>query len=158
MLEILIVILGVALDQFSKFAAITWLQPLPQGDFALWPGVFHLTYVQNTGAAFGMLSGAKWLFIVVIAAVVVVLTVLLIKRRGLHTLLRVGMSLIIAGGIGNLIDRIFRGYVVDMLHFKLINFAVFNVADSCICVGVALLIIYLLFFESKNISKKPKHA
>ena len=79
MLEIIIIVLGILLDQLSKAATIAWIKPLPGGDFALWPGVFHLTYVENRGASFGMLQGMQWLFITLTAVVVVALAIFLYK-------------------------------------------------------------------------------
>ncbi len=102
--------------------------------------MFHLTYAKNTGAAFGMLAGQRYLFVILAALVCAALIVYLIKTRKNHPpIARAAVALIISGAIGNnIIDRLFFGYVRDMFDFRLINFAVFNVADSCIVVGTIL--------------------
>lgn len=144
----------IGLDQLVKLWTIDVLARMPGGEIQLWPGVFHLTYVQNRGAAFGMLQNQLWLF--VLATVVLVgglIYVLWRMRKAGPPLLRVSIALIIAGGIGNFIDRLARGFVVDMFYFKLIDFAVFNVADMCVVIGVALMCFYILFMH-----KEPEKA
>ena len=136
------------LDQLVKLWTVNELARMPGGEIQLWPGVFHLTYVQNRGAAFGMLQNQLWLF--ALATVVLVgglIYVLWRMRRSGPALLRVSLVLIIAGGIGNFIDRLARGFVVDMFYVKLIDFAVFNVADMCVVIGVALMCFYILFMH-----------
>ena len=112
------------------------------------PGIFELTYVQNTGAAFSMLEGAQWLFLVMF----VLLTAGLIwefstKKLGFTTFERWCLVAIYAGGLGNMIDRLRLGYVVDMVKLTFMDFAVFNVADSFITCGCILLLIHLVFFN-----------
>ena len=134
----------VAVDQITKYAAVIYLKD--QATFPLWPGVFELEYRENTGVAFSMLENQRWIFIPLTLAVMVLLAVLLWRsdwRR--YRTFRAAAVLILAGGIGNLIDRIFLGYVVDFLYFKLIDFPIFNFADCCVCVGAALLFVFLLF-------------
>ena len=148
MLEAIIIVLAVALDQVTKVLAANLLPALPGGTYPLWEGVFHMTYVENRGAAFGMLQGQMWLFFVItLFACGAILYCLIRYRKRLHRLLRVCLSLIVAGALGNLIDRVLLGYVRDMLDFRLINFAVFNVADSAVCIGAVLLVLDLLFFK-----------
>lgn len=110
-------------------------------------GVFELTYVENRGAAFGMLSGWSWLFYVLTPLSLVLIAYLLYKvsREKKYRIAQLCCLLIMAGAIGNFIDRAVRGFVVDMFYFKLINFAVFNVADSYIVVGMILLAGMILF-------------
>src|SRR5699024_11866018 len=100
---------------------------------ALIPGVFHLTYVQNFGAAFNTMNNQRLLLVVLTSAVLLVIFVLLLLGKLRSPWMVVSWSLILAGGAGNLIDRLFRegGYVVDLFDFRLINFPVFNVADIC---------------------------
>lgn len=132
----------VALDQYLKVWAAAALQA---GDIALIPNVLILHYTANTGAAFSMLQGRVEILAAISGALVVAgFYMLFFQSRG-SRLLRLAFSLMIAGGIGNLIDRAFRGYVIDYLYFKPINFPVFNLADSCVSVGVALLAVYVLF-------------
>lgn len=114
------------------------------------PGLFHLTYVQNTGAAFSAFEGAQWLF----AVIFVVLTLVLIwefpkKRLPFTTLERWCIAAIYGGGLGNMIDRLRLGYVVDMIEVDFIRFPVFNVADCFITCGCILLLIHLVFFNKE---------
>ena len=140
----------VALDQLVKF----WAEhSLSQVDtIALIPGVFHLTYVQNFGAAFNTMNNQRLLLVVLTSAVLMVIFVLLLLGKLRSPWMVVSWSLILAGGAGNLIDRLFRegGYVVDLFDFRLINFPVFNVADICVTVGMALFLIYFIFIERKE--------
>ena len=160
MLEIIIFVVVVALDQVSKALAAELLTALPGGSFPLIDGVFHLTYVENVGAAFGMLKNARWFFIAATLIVCAVMIFVLIKEhKKLHGLMRAALALILAGAVGNLIDRVVLGYVRDMLHFALINFAVFNVADSALTVGTAILVLDVLFGKGRALlADKPKAA
>ncbi len=114
--------------------------------------VFHLTYVENRGIAFGMFSGGRVVFIAVSLIVMAVLLIIVFKTpKDTRTVwLKGGASLVIAGAIGNLIERIIKGYVVDFFDFRLINFPVFNVADIAVCVGVVMLLIHFLFAEDSK--------
>ncbi len=114
--------------------------------------VFHLTYVENRGIAFGMFSGGRVVFIAVSLIVMAVLLIIVFKTpKDTRTVwLKGGASLVIAGAIGNLIERIVKGYVVDFFDFRLINFPVFNVADIAVCVGVVMLLIHFLFAEDSK--------
>lgn len=111
----------------------------------LWKNVFHLTYVRNTGAAFSMLSGQRIFLIVLPIIVILAVIIYVIVKKPKNRLLLLSFSMIISGGIGNLIDRIKFGYVIDFLDFRLINFPVFNVADIWVTLGAALFICILLF-------------
>lgn len=114
--------------------------------------VFHLTYVENRGIAFGMFSGGRVVFIAVSIIVMAVLLIIVFKTpKDTRTVwLKGGASLVIAGAIGNLIERLVKGYVVDFFDFRLINFPVFNVADIAVCVGVVMLLIHFLFAEDSK--------
>lgn len=148
MLETVIIVLTLALDQLTKILSEKLLPALPGGTYPLWENVFHFTCVENRGAAFGMLQGQMWLFYVItVLACALILYCLIRFHKRLHPLMRICLALIVAGALGNLIDRIFLGYVRDMLDFRLINFAVFNVADSAVCVGAVLLAMDILFFR-----------
>lgn len=139
LIYIVIIGLTVTIDQISKFLAVEFLKQI--GTFPIINDVFHLTYVQNTGAAFSILSGKTTFLAIITFIVLVVGGVYLFKFKGKKIDLEsIAISLIIGGGIGNLIDRISQGYVVDMFDFRLINFAVFNVADSFVSVGTVLLL------------------
>ncbi|MGI6316756.1 MAG: signal peptidase II [Christensenellales bacterium] len=146
----------VAVDQAVKLWATYVLQP--QGDLPLWEGVFHLTYVQNEGAAFGMLDGARWIFVAVTAIVILGSIIWLVLRRNrLTSYMALTAGLLLGGAGGNLIDRIAHGYVTDLFYIKLINFAVFNVADAAMVIGVLLVAVYILFVH-KETPKKPTVA
>ena len=144
LLEISIISIVLILDQVTKYLSERYLalgasSPVIQG-------VFQFTNVHNTGAAWGMLAGGRWLFIVITLVTVGLLCWLLLRRRKtLGLLARLCVALLIAGATGNLIDRVLIGYVRDMFDFCLINFPVFNVADCAVSVGAALLVIDTLF-------------
>ncbi len=111
--------------------------------------VLYLTYVENRGAAFGILQNQRWFFIVVTLAVIVAMLVYVIWKKTNHKMLLISFALIIGGGVGNLIDRLMLSYVIDFIDFRLIHFPVFNVADICVVCGSILLCIYVLFFDRK---------
>ncbi len=139
--------LVVAVDQIIKYFVSTYLQPI--GSFEVIPNLFSLTYVENRGAAFGMLANSRWLFIAITIIVTVFLIIVVLKNKIHSKLFSASMILIIGGGIANLIDRIFLGYVVDYLSLSFFP-PVCNFADYCICIGAALLVVYILFFSDKE--------
>ena len=141
-----IFIVGIILDYIVKYIVRTNMKI---GDtIPLIKGVFHITYTENTGAAFSMLSDKTTLLSVVTVAVVGLLLFLLLSDKIRGKFACVLVALISSGGTGNLIDRIFRGSVTDMFDFRLINFAIFNVADIFVTCGALLFII--VFFVSKG--------
>ena len=111
------------LDQLSKYLTVLYLKPV--GTFPILQDALHLTYVENRGAAFGMLADSRWVFMVVSAVSIVALSVYLIRKKPKSRLLCLSLAFVIGGGIGNMIDRVALGYVVDMIDFRLIHFAVF---------------------------------
>ncbi len=117
---------------------------------AIWENVFHLTYVENRGAAFGMLQNQRYFFVILTLIVLALVVWLMLKERGKSRLFQTALSFILGGAIGNLIDRICYGYVVDLFDFRLINFPVFNVADIFVCTGALLAIIYFLIYDEKK--------
>ena len=141
-LWILAIVAFVYLDQMTKYLAVIFLKGEPS--FPIIKEVIHFTYVENRGAAFGMLKDHRWVFMVVSTVAILALIAYLILHRKESVLQSVALSMLIGGGIGNMIDRIGLGYVVDFIDFTLIDFAVFNVADSFVCVGVGLLLLYLI--------------
>lgn len=144
------VIAGViGLDQLTKWLAVVCLQG--EASFPLWKGVLHFTYVENTGMAFGMLKDHRWVFMVFSTIAIVALMIYLFRFRPEGKWMQISMAMIIGGGIGNMIDRIFLGFVVDFIDFTLINFAVFNVADSFVCVGAGIMILCLVLDLMKEI-------
>ena len=152
------IIVGIVfLDQLSK-----WLTVMNLGlgeTFPLIEGVFHFTYVQNTGAAFSMFNkpDERWIFMSISTVAIIALSIYLWFNRKGSKLLCVAMCFIIGGGIGNMVDRCILKYVIDMLDFRLINFAIFNVADSFVCVGVGLFALAVILDEIKE-AKKEKAA
>ena len=144
---------AIIIDQLTKYLAVVFLKPI--GYFPLWQDVLHLTYVENRGAAFGILENHRWVFMSIsIVAIIGMIIFTFIYCGKKSRLFNISMGMIIAGGIGNMIDRIANGFVVDFIDFTLIDFAVFNGADSCVCVGAALLFIYILFIEGKGKNEK----
>lgn len=116
----------------------------------LWENVFHLTYVENQGIAFGMFSGGRWIFIILSILVLIALAYMYTKTACRGKFLKVGTALIYGGALGNMIERLAKGYVIDFFDFRLIGFPVFNIADIAVCVGAVMLLIHFLFFEYKE--------
>lgn len=144
---IICIVSVIVLDQVTKYIAVESLQPIDS--FPIIEDVFHFTYVENRGAAFGMLKDQRWIFMVISALIIVVVFYLIVKYKShLHPLMLVALSFTVGGGIGNMIDRIINGYVVDFFDFTLIDFPVFNVADIFVCVGVGLIILDILLKKS----------
>ena len=143
-------------DQLTKWLAVISLKG--EESFPFWEGVFHFTYVENTGSAFGMLKDHRWVFMSVSTVVIVAaLLIFFIYYKKLTPLMRWAISFLVAGGIGNMIDRVFLGYVVDFLDFTLIDFAVFNVADSFVCIGAGLFVLWYVL-DAVNEYKQKKTA
>ena len=141
------IIIGIVLfDQLVKSWAVNFLSEA--GTIAGIPGIFQFTYTENTGAAFSMLSGMRWLLIL-ITAVAIVWIMSIIKRIS-HPFGRFALYMIIGGAIGNLIDRIRLGYVIDMIELTFMKFAIFNVADCFVSVGMVLFIVYVFSLHKKE--------
>ncbi len=116
--------------------------------------ILNITYEQNTGAAFSILSGKQYFLIAITAVIMLVMLYMLLAKKIKKTSYVWCVSLILAGGIGNLIDRILRGFVVDFIDVKIINFAVFNVADICAVVGSFALVFFVVTDEIKDAKRK----
>lgn len=148
----------VGIDQLTKYLAEVYLRG--QADIKVWPDVFHLSYVENRGAAFGMMQGRQTFFVIITCIVLIGVVwywrQIPSNRAGMW--MKGALILVISGAIGNLIDRIALHYVRDMFYFILIDFPVFNVADICVVVGVVLLFPLLLFgdIEGEEIEKTSK--
>lgn len=149
MVPIVIVAL-IALDQWVKFEIVKNIQLGEVKPFL--PKILSLTYLRNTGAAFSILENQQWLFAVITLVVIGAAIWYLSKHIKGSVWLLSALSLIIAGGIGNFIDRMRQGFVVDMFQLDFINFAIFNVADSYLTIGVLVLIVMMLK-EEDNASK-----
>ena len=145
---IIFVIAMVAIDQITKLLTLAYIKPVSSVEII--KNILSFTYVENRGAAFGILQNARWVFIVFTLAIIGALIIYTAKTKPSSRLYRISTSLIIAGGIGNLIDRIFRGYVVDMIEVTFIDYPVFNFADCCVVIGAILFCIYILKYDSKT--------
>lgn len=132
----------IVIDQLTKYWAQTKLQP--KGFIDVIDGVFSLTYVRNTGAAFGILQGQKWLLLVLTLVVLIGAVWYLIHSKTTNPVLLASGSAVLSGAVGNLIDRIRLSYVIDFLEIRFIHFPVFNVADCCVVVGMIVLGICIL--------------
>ena len=147
---------AIGLDQWSKYLTVAHLalgerQPLL-------PGVIRLTHVQNDGMSFSLFGGARWVF-VILTILVLAFAVFAVWRRWVrHPPGLLSLSAVFGGAVGNLIDRIRLGYVVDMLEFEFMRFAVFNVADIFITVGGVLFCIWAVFFWKDPKTKEEPHA
>ncbi len=114
-------------------------------------GIFSLTYIRNKGMAWGMLENQRWLFIIVTVLIVGGIIVFAVKQGKIHPTADLGMSLIVSGAVGNLVDRIFyKEGVIDFICTDFINFPIFNIADIAVCVGAVLIMIYIIFFDRKK--------
>lgn len=151
MVYIILTCLFVILDRISKILALDKLKEI--GSLPIVNNVFHLTYCENTGAAFSMFS--KNTFLLSLFTLVFIMIIVYLMYRQLtcykNKIIMISYSLILGGAIGNLIDRFYYGFVVDYFDFRLINFAIFNVADIFITIGGVLLIIYMLFNDDVKI-------
>lgn len=160
---IIICAVSVALDQLTK-----WLIyfNLPVGDVAFGvKGLFEITHVRNDGMAFGLLGEHRWIFIVASIIGICVISVYLFRFSVDNRFTKIGLALVIGGGLGNMVDRIVLGEVVDMIHVTIFNDFfpwVFNIADSCVCVGVGMAIVGILRdiiveYKSKKTKSEDKN-
>lgn len=148
--DVLLTLLLIAADQTTKYFAIEKL--MNQKPWVVWDGVFELHYLENRGAAFGMLQGQKVFFVLITVIILAVIVYVLVKApyQKMYTKLHITLVFIASGAIGNLIDRIRYDYVVDFLYFSLINFPIFNVADIYVTLSSIYLVILLLFVYKES--------
>ena len=139
-----IIIVGIILDQLTKWLSVKYLNPIWPDSVPIIKDALQLTYAENTGAAFGSFAGKPWIFNSVSVVAIILISVYLFGCKGGRRLQDIALAMIVSGGIGNMIDRIRLGYVVDFIDFCLIDFAIFNGADSFVCVGAGLLILSLV--------------
>ena len=156
-----------ALDQWVKaWTVASFSPPSAEHLFAtagppkpLLPGIVELTRVHNYGAAWSSFSDRRWLLIALTCAICLAVAVLLLRRKVRHPLGVAGCFLILSGGLGNILDRVRLGYVVDMLHFQFWpSYPVFNVADMCIVCGAVLGAVYYMWFYEKYDGKGADHG
>ena len=144
---VLLTLVLVAADQLVKYLVRA---NIPLGtSLPFLPGIMELTYWQNTGAAFSLFSEHTWVLTLISAVVSLVILGVLVKRVVAHPFGVASLSVVLAGAVGNLIDRVAFGYVTDMFNFQFMRFAVFNVADICVVCGGIAFCIYFLFFYDK---------
>ena len=147
----LAVVLAVV-DQILKYVVVQNLKPV--GTHVLIEGLLDFTYVENRGAAFGILSNQRWFFIIMTAILMVVILILLFRYHH-HTMLTyLASALILGGGLGNMVDRVLLGYVVDYIHVSFFP-PVFNFADCAVVIGTASFVIHVLFFAEKKPAGEP---
>lgn len=152
LLFVLIALGSVIVDQVTKILAVKFLMPIDTAPII--KDVIHLTYSENTGAAFGMLKNSRWVFMIFSVVAIIAIIVYFFIEKPRNKWCVISLALILGGGIGNMIDRVIYGYVVDFIDFRLINFAIFNGADSCITVGAVILVIYFVMSEIKAVKNK----
>ena len=156
MLYAVLVVALVALDQLVKYLVV---QNIPLCEYVPFlPHILDLTYVQNTGAAFSLLEEHTWILTIVSLVVSVLLVVLLVKKVFPRPFAMAALSMVLAGAVGNLIDRALLGYVTDMFETLFMRFAVFNVADICVVVGGIAFCVYYLFFHGKEVGHGAESA
>lgn len=148
--DALLFLVLIFLDQLTKHFAVLYLKN--KASLKLIDGVFELHYLENTGAAFGMLQGQKLFFIMIAAVILVIIVYVLFKtpNNKKYTKLHVVLVMIAAGAVGNMLDRLRLDYVVDFLYFSLINFPIFNIADIYVTCAAVLLVIFLLFVYKES--------
>lgn len=145
-------VLLAALDQVIKYFISINLKPM--GSVTIIDNILDFTYVENRGVAFGMFSGMRWIFIALTTILICAIVIYMFKKKPQSKLFYVCVALIVGGGIGNLIDRIFYGYVIDYISLSFFK-PVCNFADYCITIGTVLLVVYLLFI-SKEFKEQKK--
>lgn len=159
MVYILAVLLCVAADQALKLWTVANLDLYESAP--LLPGIVELKYIQNTGGGFSILTGHTWLLAALTAVLMAVLVYLLVKKIFTHPLAVWTLVLIIGGGLGNLIDRVRLGYVVDMFNLQFMRYPVFNIADIfVVCGAIGFAAYYLLLHDKlmKQVETKPEEA
>lgn len=147
----IVAVLLVAVDQIVKnWAAET----LTKGDIAIIENVLYLKYAENTGVAFSMFSDNRWILVGVTSIMLAAVLAFFLSGKVSGKLEVFSLSLLLSGGVGNLIDRVSLGYVIDYIDVRIINFAIFNIADICICVGAFLLCVAVYFSDKKEKEEK----
>ncbi|MCL2592636.1 MAG: signal peptidase II [Defluviitaleaceae bacterium] len=152
--EIVIVFVMVLIDQLSKFLATRYLQPIRSTQIIR--NVLDFTYVLNDGMAFGLFRGGRWFFVIVTVAILgaIIFYYRKIPKGKANSWLKFSLMLVMAGAIGNFIDRLRTGYVVDFIHVRFVNFPVFNIADIYVSIGAALMFVLVIFFVKDEKGQK----
>ena len=156
MLYLLAVALCIGADQAVKYYVVSHLELYESAP--LLPGVVELFHIQNTGGGFSILAGHTWVLTVLTAALMAGIAWMLVKKYFPHPLAMWTLTVILGGGLGNLIDRALLGFVTDMFETTFVDFAVFNVADICVVAGGFLMAAYALLLWDKDKEKKDDPA
>jgi signal peptidase II len=153
--SIALMLVGVGLDQLTKYLVVANMELHESVEVI--PGIFNFTYIQNDGAAFGMLDDQRWIFLVLSTIAIIGIVGYLFWKKPQDKLLLASLILIVSGGIGNMIDRIALGYVIDFIDFCAFPEIwkwVFNVADSFVCIGAGIMILWLILDMIKDYKKE----
>ena len=150
-ITLLLSFLFAAIDQLLKLVVVRDIKPI--GSKTLINGLLNLDYTENTGAAFSMMEGGRWIFVAVTLLVcgLIIFTMFRYENQGFFS--RAASALIVGGGIGNVIDRVLHEYVVDYIHVSFFP-AIFNFADCCVVVGVIFFIVHIIFFTERDKTEK----
>lgn len=154
MLILISLILLTAADQLIKLLTVKFIKPV--GSMEIIKNILRLTYVENRGAAFGIMQNSRWFFITLTIVLSAVMAYFLFFKKNESKLFNLSLTLILSGAVGNLIDRVLLGYVVDMFEVTFINYPVFNFADCCVVVGAVLFCVYVMFIY-KEPEKEDKN-
>lgn len=157
MLVAIITLSVVLTDIFTKYLVVQLLCPIGCSVTVI-PHMINFTYVENRGIAFGLFADKRWLFMITSALLLVVIIFLIKYARVDHSLFMVALSLVLGGGIANMLDRVFIGYVVDFIEVTFIDFPVFNIADCCVVIGSIALGVYFVFFDRSLLTKSSDGA
>lgn len=162
MMRVIVLVFAAALvgiDQLIKLRVLDGLAAV--GQIEVVPGFFYLTYVENRGAAFGIMQNSTTLLSVITSIVLLAAVFFILSGKVNNKFLLWSLSLVVAGGAGNLIDRIYRGFVVDYLDFSaLFGFPVFNFADCCVVIGTILMLCCIVWMDkdaAKRAGRDPSH-
>ena len=142
----IIISLILVFDIFTKYLSSFYFKV---SEIEVIKNILYFTYVENRGAAFGIMQNKQWFFILITLILIIAMILYILKVKPQDILLKLSLSFIIGGGIGNLIDRVFKGYVVDFIDLRIINYPVFNIADCFVVIGAVLLCVYILFSKEK---------
>ena len=154
-ITVLLIIATVVLDQVSKLLVVANMELYQSIDVI--PGIFRFTYIHNYGAAFGSMAESRWIFMILSTVAIIAILVYIFWKKPQDKLLLASLGLIAGGGIGNMIDRVCLGYVVDFLDFCAFPnlwMWVFNVADACVCIGAGMLALWMILDTIKEEKEK----
>ncbi|MBQ7874828.1 MAG: signal peptidase II [Oscillospiraceae bacterium] len=147
----IIAVILIAVDQIVKNWAA---EVLTKGDITIIENVLYFKYAENTGVAFSMFSDNRWILVGITALMLTVVLAFFLSGKVTDKLEQLALALMLAGGVGNLIDRISLGYVIDFIDVRIINFAIFNIADMCICIGAGLVVLAVYLSDKREKEEK----